>query len=222
MLIKVPSSSIRNRRALDAVFHAWHYAAFNLIPVSASASSQWHQESFPTTRARATPPSCTSEALDPAGPWGALACGVEIKCCEDEEDKGMGAFATQPIHRGDVVGIYWGECLTLRQLAARHGSSYDWWLRDLRESDMAPLERVELEARKVRIEELIPLHATLGEPVGGAENGGNYVFALRDHPHRAKPHEVVCIDGEECVTGSRPLGLRSNRVACCLGSHASC
>ena len=153
------------------------------------------------------------------GPWGALACGVEIKSCEDDEDKGMGAFATRAILKGDVAGVYWGECLTLRQLTARHGSSYDWWLRDL--TCMAPLERAEVSARKMRIEELIPLHETLGEPVGGAENGGNYVFALRDHPHRAKPHEVVCIDGEEWVASSRLPGLYFHPPACCLASHAS-
>ena len=67
------------------------------------------------------PPQTSGEALDPDGPWGATARGVEIRPCEDVPEKGMGAFATRSIPSGELVGVYWGERLTMREHALRHG-----------------------------------------------------------------------------------------------------
>jgi hypothetical protein len=143
------------------------------------------------------PPGNAAEALDPSGPWGRQACGVEIRACSDDEEKGMGVFATRRLAKGTVVGVYWGELLTQRQLKIRHGSNYDSLLGDVDEDELTPSEEEEIRARRKRLGELVPLHDTLGAPVGGENNAGAYVFPLREHEDRAQPHEVVCIDGED-------------------------
>ena len=67
------------------------------------------------------PPSVVWQALDPASRWGAEACGVEIRKCMDDEEKGLGAFATREFAKGDFVGVYWGERLTQHEFDIRHG-----------------------------------------------------------------------------------------------------
>ena len=62
--------------------------------------------------ARQPPPRGAEEALDPEGPWGERACGVEVRPCHGPNaDRGLGAFATRQLAKGSVVGVYWGEHL---------------------------------------------------------------------------------------------------------------
>jgi hypothetical protein len=121
------------------------------------------------------PPSSDAEALNLKGRWSAKACGVEIRAC-GEADKGLGAFAVKKLGKGQVVGIYWGEVLTMREHALRHG-----WRTDSFVHDATSAEQDELAARATRLGRL-----QYGMPVHGAQNGSSYCFCLRTRA-RADP-----------------------------------
>ena len=139
------------------------------------------------------PPATDAEALDADGPWGAVACGVEIRQCEEASDKGLGAFATRPIAKGTVVGIYWGEQLTQRSQALRHG-----WRTGAVASKPTRLEKRMAAARLERLATL-----KVGAPIRGAANGSSYSFSLFSDDVKAAlgstmlPRRVAYIDGED-------------------------
>lgn len=105
----------------------------------------------------------------------------------------MGAFATRPITKGAVVGIYWGEMLTQRAQALRHG-----WRTGLTTSKPT---RTEKRAAAARLDRL----ASLGEkgPVMGVANGSAYCFSLFSEEVKAAlgstmlPRRIAYIDGED-------------------------
>ena len=136
------------------------------------AGGDKHNDKWPADEPRA-PPRDSAEALDPDGPWGTKACGVTIKKCKSRR-KGHGAFATRAFRQGEVVGVYWGELITRRQFAIRHGWwGYGEWLDP--ETDLTTAERAAAERRSERLGAL-----TWGAPVKGAKNGGVYCFQLWD------------------------------------------
>ena len=139
------------------------------------------------------PPDSAAEALDANGYWGAAARGAEIRLCEDDPAKGMGAFATRSIQAGEVVGVYWGEQLTQRQHALRHG-----WRTKIK----APMPtRAERQAAAERKDRLAALEA--GAPIRGAANGSAYCFSLFSDELKASlgstllPRRIAFIDSED-------------------------
>ena len=124
-----------------------------------------------------------------------------ISWCQDSEDKGLGAFAKESIKAGDLVGVYWGERLTKRQLMVRHGWNLSWMLRP-DESSITKLEATQRKSRETRISCYMPGHLSLGCPEGGDENGGKYVFMLRIYAYRARLLDIVCVDGEDPTRSS--------------------
>ena len=68
--------------------------------------------------APAAPPLKATEALDPAGIWGQVARGVQVRACTDAS-RGRGCFAVRNFAVGGFVGLYWGEALTAREYAVR-------------------------------------------------------------------------------------------------------
>jgi len=140
------------------------------------------------------PPQNKEEAIDPAGPWGAAALGVDIRDCGDAASKGKGAFAARAVSAGSLMGIYFGEALTQRQWAVRHGWSVG----------KAPEQLTDEEAHAVE-ERRARLAALADEaPMGGVDNGGSYVFdTLKTAATRpgVKPigleERPVFIDGED-------------------------
>ena len=64
--------------------------------------------------------------------------GMEIRLCDDVR-KGMGAFATRRIAEGSVIGIYWGERLTARAHALRHGWRLDQVVANPTKAELAAL-----------------------------------------------------------------------------------
>ena len=153
------------------------------------------------------PPASDAEALDPDGRWGARACGVEVRECADVPAKGRGAFAARRFARGELVGVYWGEGLTQRQWAVRHGWKYGEAPARLTEAEVEERAR-----REARLLELAADEAALlggpGAPMGGVDNGGSYVFSVlvaATEPERLPPglgHRVLYVDAED--------GTRSN------------
>lgn len=109
------------------------------------------------------PPRSPEEALDAAGRWGMVACGAEVRLCADDASKGLGGFATRRIAEGTVVGVYWGELLTQREYALRHGWRTGWAITDATRAEKAA--QAEREAR------LAALKA--GAPIHGARNGSS-------------------------------------------------
>ena len=176
-MIQRKGTSFEARCALDVAFRSWHTVALTLIPRGAIeyCSDKWTASACP-------PPRTSSEALDPCGVWGAKSCGVVVRRCRDNEEKGLGAFAATPIKAGDLVGVYWGERLTKRQLSVRHGWNLSWWMR-VDEKSITRLEASQREARERRISSYMPGHPSEGCPEGGDENGGKYVFMLRNYVH---------------------------------------
>ena len=107
------------------------------------------------------PPANAAHALDTTGQWGAEACGVKIHQCDDPR-KGRGVFATRRITTGEVVGVYWGELLSIDEYRARH-------------VDSSGLVAAACE----RTRRLGALRD--GAPIGGAGNSGAYCVALVPH-----------------------------------------
>mmetsp|Transcript_825 Transcript_825/g.2268 ORF Transcript_825/g.2268 Transcript_825/m.2268 type:complete len:324 (-) Transcript_825:11-982(-) len=145
------------------------------------------------------PPQGVAQALAADGPWGAAACGVEVRLCRDDPGKGRGAFATREIRGGMVVGVYAGEELTQREHAIRHDASRGT---EKGGPKMLPVhkpltasERAALSERRQRISLLT---ADDGAPMGGATNGGSYSFALLpDTTSTIFPGRVAYIDAED-------------------------
>ena len=169
------------------------------------------------------PPANAVEALDTHGRWGATACGVDIRACADVPAKGRGAYAARQLEAGALVGVYWGEPLTQRQWAVRHG-----WKSGERPVRLTDDEARELDARKRRLDALdadqgvrpaesrpaaavtsasISRTASLfggpGAPMGGVDNGGAYVFSVllaATEPERLPPGlggRVLYLDAED-------------------------
>ena len=167
-----------------------------LLPRMEKAADEWPAESG------LTPPLTAEEVLDPDGPWGVAARGVEIRLCADAE-KGMGAFATRPIASGELVGVYWGERLTMREHALRHGwrTGKNLFIDKLTKAD----KRV-LAAREERLGALAP--GAGGAPIRGARNGGAYCFSLFPDDVSAAlgsdmlPRRPAYIDGEDPTLSS--------------------
>ena len=133
-----------------------------------------------------------SHMLDSDGPWGAAARGVEIRQCANVK-KGMGAFATRKLIAGGVLGVYFGELLTMRQHVLRHG----WRLYQVAHKP-TKAEQQEMCERESRLAAL-----TSGQPSGGANNGSAYCFSL--FPEALKdalgsttlPRRIAYIDCED-------------------------
>ena len=115
------------------------------------------------------PPTDAYDALDANGRWGAASCGVEVRLCHEAPEKGRGAYATRDIEAGAVVGVYHGEALTQREWSVRHGWKYG--------EQPTRLTHAEAQREVERKERLERLSYEDGAPMGGAENGGAYVFA---------------------------------------------
>lgn len=140
-------------------------------------------------------PPTSAILLDADGPWGASACGVEIRLCADNAAKGRGAFAVRRLRAGDIVGVYHGEQLTQREYAIRHGKL----------APITPDEAREQDERRARILALDPL---VDQPQGGLENHGAYVLSLLpetsatvkkfiDGEDDLNDEHVSCIDAED-------------------------
>lgn len=114
-------------------------------------------------------PHSAAEALDPAGVFGMAARGVEVRPCTDTA-KGRGVYALREFASGEFIGLYWGESLTQRAYAVRHG-----WRNGQIPTMLSDEERAGEDARRVRLAALTP---ELGAPMGGVDNGGSYIFAL--------------------------------------------
>jgi len=142
-------------------------------------------------------PASTAEVVDPDGRWSATACGVEIRLCTDEPTKGMGAYATRPLRAGTVVGVYWGERLTMREHALRHG-----WRSGVAVEAPSRADKRALAARTSRLGAL-----SVGAPMGpggrGEANGSAYCFSLFSDDVKAAigstliPQLYAYIDGED-------------------------
>jgi hypothetical protein len=157
-----------------------------------STSDEWPFEARP-------PPANAAEALDPNGPWGAAARGVEVRRCS-EPQKGRGVFAARGFREGELIGVYWGEKLTQRQYAVRHG-----WRHGEQPTHLSADEIWESEERQAR---LCALSFEEGLPMGGHANGGAYIFSTllaATEPERLPPglgKKAIYIDAED--------GTRSN------------
>ena len=104
------------------------------------------------------PPVSLTDVIEPDSPWSAAACGVEIRPCDAQPAKGSGAFASRWIEGGRVVGVYWGEAISVGEFGRRHQTR--WWLSD--------------RDRARRLASLEPGRA----PMGGSTNGGAYAVVL--------------------------------------------
>ena len=163
-------------------------ANFVLVRLIAQADA-WHAP---------PPPETDEEVLDPSSRWSASSCGVQIRSCNDSVDKGLGAFATRHIAKGSVVGVYWGERLTQREHAVRHG-----WRSGTTIADLTHAERKALVERRTRLAAL-----TFGAPVHGEDNGSSYCFSLLAEEVLAAlgstmlPRRPAYIDGEDPTRSS--------------------
>lgn len=129
--------------------------------------------------------------------FGKAARGVEVRRCADPSI-GYGVFATRQLLRGDLVGVYLGERLTFNSWWLRHGAQ-----RDARGclvgaaddgSAAALRDRANAAERHARLEAL-PEGL---RPLGGANNGGAYVFKLPPACQALLDGEPVhCIDAED-------------------------
>jgi hypothetical protein len=137
-------------------------------------------------------PPKSEEAREVGERWSAAARGYEVRLCQDAPHKGRGLFATRDQRSGSVVGIYWGEELTHRGFALRHG-----WKHGMR-CTPTPTELAGLEERRERLRRLT---AEEGAPMpNGADNGGAYaILLLPDMPDGAKglPGLAAWIDAED-------------------------
>ena len=137
-------------------------------------------------------------ALDEDGPlFGKAARGVEVRKCADPS-VGHGVFAIRDLRHGELVGVYQGERLTFNRWWLRHGAQRDaagCLIGAADDGSAAALrDRASAAERHARLESL-PDGA---RPIGGANNGGAYVFKL---PHDCRDlvdgKPVYCIDAED-------------------------
>ena len=126
-----------------------------------------------------------------------------MRRCTDDEwwTKGLGVYSLRYMCAGECIGLYWGECLTRRQLCVRHG----WyaprpWQPQLR---LAEAEQEDHDRRRDRLARLIPRHTERGAPIGGSDNDGAYVFEIVERIRKAEPGCVVCIDAEDATRSVR-------------------
>ena len=111
---------------------------------------------------------------------------------------GHGVFATRTLHCGELVGVYLGERLTFNNWWLRHGAERDGvgcLIGAADDGSQAALrDRASAAERHARLEAL----PEGSRPLGGANNGGAYVFKLppecRDRVGR---EPVYCIDAED-------------------------
>jgi hypothetical protein len=169
-----------------------------------------------------------SVALDPAGPYGAAARGVEVRHCVDSPAKGLGVFATRELRAGELVGLYVGEKLTFSEFWARHGA--------VRRADgslahtvppadeggcrVAPCESaIAAHDRSIALERLARLGALTpgdGAPCGGWNNQGTYVFRLPPYAQdRVRGKAVYCVDAEDPNQSSFCRYLNHDRGSAC-------
>jgi hypothetical protein len=136
--------------------------------------------------------------LDENGPlFGTTARGVEVRRCADPS-MGHGVFATRTLHCGELVDVYLGERLTFNNWWLRHGAERDGvgcLIGAADDGSQAALrDRASAAERHARLEAL----PEGSRPLGGANNGGAYVFKLppecRDRVGR---EPVYCIDAED-------------------------
>ena len=144
----------------------------------------------PWTASEPLPASVDAMRNDPR--WSKEARGYEVRQCLDDPVKGKGVFATRDQPCGSIVGLYYGEELTQREFACRHG-----WNHGLR-VDLSAEERDQLALRRARLDALTPAS---GRPMPkGALNGGSYaLLLLPDMPESARglPGVVAWIDAED-------------------------
>lgn len=137
-----------------------------------------------------SPPKSVHEAGD--GPFSLGSRGVEIRKCLDDPVKGLGAFAIRNIPARSVIGVYWGEKLTVREFNLRHG----WNESSGGEQVVAtPAEMEALAERRLRLESL-----GVGAPIDGADNGGSYCFSVLrtgTDPREATADQIAYIDAED-------------------------
>lgn len=144
------------------------------------------------------PPSHVSETR--SAPWNAEACGVVISECSTEPGKGYGAFATRPIPCSALVGVYMGEPLSHAAKHQRHewhGCEADprlhWCLPKVGTKAHARCA-AKRDERAARLEALT---AADGRPIGGAQNGGRYVWTLLPPNVRYGDSRVAHLDAED-------------------------
>ena len=165
-----------------------------------------------------SPPKSASEALSSDGPWSSAARGAEIRECVDDPNKGLGAFAVRDIPMNSVIGVYWGEKLTLREFNLRHG-----W------SESSGGERVvatpaELEALAERGRRLGSVG--MGAPIDGEENAGGYCFSVMRtgaDPREFAEGQVAYIDAEDPNRSSwlRYINHADEGSECNAASHVN-
>ena len=170
-------------------------------------------DAWPESETRQRPnlsnPQELAAVLDPDGPWGARACGVEIRVCTDDPRKGRGAYTTRIIDAGRVVGVYAGELLDQRTHSLRHASRGPLFLPP--DDD----ETTELDARRTRLQALSEAD---GAPMGGADNHGGYAFALLPDVHSQQfPGRPAYVDAEDPMRSSWPrfVNHASDRTPLC-------
>ena len=188
------SQSHADRAEIDPFFRDWLQAVRAIAAAEdrARQSEDAHVDDW--SAAWPAAPTTAAEALDPHGPWSASACGVEIRACRDKS-KGKGVFATRKIPAHALVGVYWGEQLTQRQLDVRHGvEGQPHSATDL--AELTPLEKVLRRCRRER------LRSAADPPMKGEANGGTYFFKLVARRLVARTLEVVGIDGEDPALSS--------------------
>lgn len=125
-------------------------------------------------------------------PWSASERGVAIRMCK-EPGKGEGVFASRPIPRGTIVGVYVGEMLSQRAYALRHKKTRLAFgsipVEGSAEHEDAIAKEKERAARLGAL--------TRGVPIGGASNGGSYVWELLPSVVRYPEDRMAYIDGED-------------------------
>ena len=151
---------------------------------------------WPFTETVGSLPMDRASPIEPSGPFGLAARGVEVRRCVDRQAKGLGAFAMRFLSHGELVGLYRGERLTFSQFWLRHAAMRDGngGLSGTQAVSAATLRDREWAAE--RIQRLAAL--THGAPIGGANNGAKYVFKLPPWAHDEVDGEpVYCVDAED-------------------------
>lgn len=160
------------------------------------------------------PPDHTT-ALDPLGPYGAARRGVAVRPCV-EATKGMGVFAVRPLASGDLIGVYWGEQLTLRECWARHGPGQRLHSYRGRGSIDALVAKAKQAERRERLDQL-----TSSKPSGGADNGGAYLFTLPESASAGREPSVLGAGGEEILYIDAEASVCPTTLSLrpCISSH---
>lgn len=151
-------------------------------------------------------------ALSADGPlFGTGARGVEVRTVDPSI--GQGVFATRPLRHGELVGVYIGERLTFNSWWTRHGAARDAaggliGVKLLFPEATTPTgaaashgsSAAALRDRAAAVERHARLEALKegSRPLGGANNGGAYVFKLPPGCQEGVDGEpIYCIDAED-------------------------